>query len=154
MHRRGIYAASIAAALALSANPAGAINIIFSYNAGSSTPPAGDAGGANLIATMQHVESFYEDVFEDVDHTITISFWYANFTGSTLAAHSLTAQSGGRETAGTIRFDPDAVGNNWFFDPTPADNSEFNMTKQVWRNLSAATRTTKRSVAARSFSDA
>ncbi len=125
---------------ALAASSAQAITINLVFNSAASSNPAGDPTGANLTTIMNHVASVYEDIFED-SHTITLTYWYENLTAGTLAAHSLTSQAGGRETAGNIRFDPDASGNNWFFDTTPASNSEFTMGQTLWRDLSGGQQT-------------
>ena len=138
--RTAALAAAAALATAGLARTAGAINIVLVYNAASSTEPAGDPTGAALTTIMQHVETFYQDVFED-SHTITINFWYENLGAPNLAVHNLVSQSGGRETEANIRFDPDAQGNNWYFDATPANNSEFDMGQTLWRDLSGAQRT-------------
>src|SRR4051794_10875207 len=127
--RRVLVLAAAAAPLATGCwiQPALGSDLVMVFDAAGSVNPASDPSGAQLQAIMSHVESVYQDIFEDA-HTLTITFRYGNQPAGTLAAHSLTAQAGGRETAGTIVFDPDASGSNWFFDPTPADNSEFNMT--------------------------
>jgi hypothetical protein len=135
-------AATIAAAslASLHAAPAQALNIVLSYNAAASTEPATDPTGAQLTAIMQHVEATYEDIFETA-HTITISYWYQSLGAGVLGGHGLVSQSGGRETAGEIAFDPAAAGAGWFFDPTPADNSEFTVQQLRWRDLSNGQRT-------------
>ncbi|HRK31069.1 MAG TPA: hypothetical protein PLD59_08320 [Tepidisphaeraceae bacterium] len=117
---------------------ADAINIVLTYDAAGSVEPAGDPVGASLTAIMQHIESFYEDVFEDT-HTLNITYRYGAQAGGTLAAHTLNTQGGvpHRETAGTIVFSNTV---NWFWDATPADNSEYNMAQTLWRDLSAAQR--------------
>jgi hypothetical protein len=129
-----------AAASCVVADTSSAINIVLSYNAASSQEPAGDPTGSLLTSLMQQVKSTYEDIFED-SHTITITFFYAPQSPGVLAAHSLTSQSGGRETAGTIQFDPTAQGTSWFFDPTPNDNSEFTMSQTLFRSLTATQKT-------------
>lgn len=138
--RRRILAAAVAGAGALlsASQFVQGINIIMSYQAGTSAPPASDPGGTQLQAIMNYIEGFYEDVFEDT-HTITINYRWGTQPAGTLAAHTLNSQSGtpNRETAGTIVFSNTV---SWFYDATPADNSEFNMTQTLWRDLTATQR--------------
>src|SRR5688500_20341267 len=109
--RRTAALAAAALATAGLARTAGAINIVLVYNAASSTEPAGDPTGAALTTIMQHVETFYQDVFED-SHTITTNSWDENLGAPNRAGHNLGTQSGGRETAATTRVDPAARGHN------------------------------------------
>jgi len=138
--RAGLTAVVTACASIGFSERAFALDIVLSFNSAVSANPADDPAGTLLTQHMQAVEAFYEDVFEDA-HTITISYWYGNQGAGILAAHSLVSQSGGRETSGQIVFSPDAAGTGWFFDPTPGDNAEFNMSQTLWRNLSAANQT-------------
>ena len=137
---RALSAAALSAAALLGGGVdfARGINIVLSYDAVNSVEPAGDATGAMLIAIMQHIELTYQDIFEDT-HTLTITYRYGAQPAGTLAAHSLTAEGGTphRETAGTIVFSNTV---NWFWDTTPANNSEFDMSQTLWRDLSAAQR--------------
>ena len=120
----------------LFAPPASAINIVFNYNAAASNEPVGDPTGALLIGIMQHVEATYQDIFED-NHTITINYWYEALPAPNTGDHDLVSQSGGRETVANIRFDPNAQAFGWFWDTMPGDDSEYNMTQTLWRNLTA-----------------
>jgi len=131
---------AVAAAALLSATDfTRGINITMSYDAAGSSPPAADPGGAQLQAIMNYVRGVYNDIFEDT-HNITITYrWGTPSNPGAIAAHSLVSQGGtpNRETAGTIVFRNTTA---WFFDPTPADNSEFNMTQTLWRDLTATQR--------------
>lgn len=97
-------------------------------------PPVG------LSRLFQYAEIFYEDVFED-SHTLAINYWYEDLPGE-LGVHSLVAQSGGRETVANIRIDTRDGGQsqNWFIDPTPEDDAEFDMQQTLWRELSSTVR--------------
>ncbi|MCS7033452.1 MAG: hypothetical protein NZ561_05585, partial [Phycisphaerae bacterium] len=138
-HRRALCAAVAAAALWNAAEFARGIVITMSYDAANSSPPAADPGGTQLQAIMNYVRNVYNDIFEDA-HNITITYrWGTPSSPGAIAAHSLSSQGGvpNRETAGTIVF---RNTTGWFFDPTPADNSEFDMSQTLWRDLTATQR--------------
>mgnify|MGYP001227891751 CR=1 FL=1 len=134
-----------AAAIALSAGLAAqssALTINLTFNAGS-TDQFIDPFGVNrtneLHAVMNAAASIWEDIIETA-HTLNISYWWDDLDPGTLGVHNLVSQSGGRETAGNIRFDTLVSAGNarrWFFDPTPFDDSEFNMQQTLWRDATA-----------------
>ncbi len=148
--RKLCFGCSFMLLLAATAGPALAIDIIPLFNGGSNVPPINnqDATGANLTALFNYAESYYEDIFEDVGHTLTINFWWEDLdpiATNRLGQHDLQSQSGAvvcgflsspsplcRETVGNIRIDNDRT---WFFDSTPGDDSEFNMQQTLWRDL-------------------
>ncbi|GAB4188281.1 MAG: hypothetical protein Kow00105_02930 [Phycisphaeraceae bacterium] len=121
-----------------------AINIVLNFDSGQSVNPTQDSNASGLQALFAHAESFYQDVFEDIapNTTLTINFWYEDLdtvsSPSTLGLHNLVneSQSGGiwRETEANIRIDNDRT---WFIDPTPSDNSEFEMGQIFWRDLTS-----------------
>ena len=120
-------------AILLSPTSSHGINLVLNYNNASSVEPAADPTGAILTSLFQHAETFYQDVFEDT-HTLTINFWWENLSSGTLGVHNLVSQAGGRETVANIRIDNNT---SWFLDPTPANDSEFNMSQTLWRDLTA-----------------
>lgn len=134
-----------AAAIALSAGLAAqssALTINLTFNAGS-TDQFIDPFGVNrtneLHAVMNAAASIWEDIIETT-HTLNISYWWDDLDPGTLGVHNLVSQAGGRETAGNIRFDTLVSAGNarrWFFDPTPFDDSEFDMQQTLWRDASA-----------------
>lgn len=144
-HRNRRLSALVAVAVAvgaMSANPAAGINIIMNYNPpGGNEPLDDDPTGVQLTAIMGAVEQRYQDIFEDNDHTITINFWWEDLP-TLLGQHTLVSQTGGnnsRETEANIRFDT-RTGNggafrNYFFDPTPGNDTEFNMGQVLFRDL-------------------
>ena len=87
--------------------------------------PAGfGTGGGNLVSIFEAAASLWEQVILD-DFSVTISYGWEDLDpigGATLGVHNLVAQSGGRETAGQIRFDNN---RDWFLDATPADHTEY-----------------------------
>ncbi|MBN1591011.1 MAG: PEP-CTERM sorting domain-containing protein, partial [Pirellulales bacterium] len=80
---------------------------------------------------MSYVEGYYQDIFE-ASGTLNVEFYYDNIDA--LAVHNNTGTSGGKPTSCRIRVD---TNRTWFFDETPLDNSEFNMTQYLYRNLNA-----------------
>lgn len=124
-------------------SPVAAINITLVFNAGANQAPAFDPAATGLTELMQHAETFYQDVFEDV-HNLTINYWYEDLDDTTLGVHTLVSEGGvpSRELEANIRIDT-RVGlggalRSWFIDPTPDNNSEFTMQQTLWRDLSAA----------------
>ncbi len=139
---RTLILISGALSAALLTLPAYAINITLAFNAGANQAPAFDLAATGLTSLFEHAEAFYQDVFEDA-HNITINFWYEDLADSTLGLHSLVTEGGvpNRETQANIRIDT-RVGTggalrSWFIDPTPDNDSEFNMQQTLWRDISA-----------------
>lgn len=120
-----------------------ALTINLTFNAGSTdqfVDPFGANRTAELHAVMDAAASIWEDIIETA-HTLNISYWWDDLSdpNGTVGLHNLTAQAGGRETAGDIRFDTMINGNarRYFFDPTPFVDSEFDMQQTLWRDASA-----------------
>jgi hypothetical protein len=134
-------------------SPLSAIDIIPIFNVGANTAPINlqDPAGANLIGLFNYAAGYYEDIFEDADHTLTINFWWEDLdpiSPNRIGQHDLIQQSNVnfctgisapsplcRETVANIRIDNDQM---WFLDPTPANDSEFAMQQTLWRDLSGA----------------
>jgi len=110
---------------------ASAINIVMNFNSGSSDYPAYDPDGSKLVALMASVESYYQDIFE-ASGTLTVDFYYDDIDA--LAIHNNTGTSGGKPTSCRIRVDTTPT---WYIDATPLDNSEYNMTHYLYRDLDA-----------------
>lgn len=89
--------------------PAVGITIVPTYDptGAGSIHPSFDQNAAQLIPIFDAAAKFYEDVFEDLDHTLTIDFWYSDLT--ILGDHDLIDQNGGRETDADIQIDTNAV---------------------------------------------
>ena len=113
-----------------------------------SEAPTFDPDGTSLQSMFAFAESFYEDVFEDegANTTVTINYWYEDLTGL-LGLHNVVAQGGtpNRETGATIQINT-KVGSggaeqNYFFDPTPEDNGEFDMQPALFHDLVSADQT-------------
>jgi len=115
-------------------SPASALNIILDFDSDASDAPAYDPDGSGLTSMFEFAEDFYEDVFEDT-HALTIHYWYDALGAGTRGKHDFVDESGPpwRESEANIRI---ATGRSWYIDPTPDNNSEFNMEQVLWRDLS------------------
>jgi uncharacterized protein (AIM24 family) len=121
-----------------------AINIITNYNAAGAgaVNPTFDLGATQLDAIFNAVEAYYEDIFEDGGHTLTINFWYADLTGGLLGDHDyISADLNNRENVANIQIDTNVntggALRSYFYDNTPTLNEEFNMTQTLWRDIGA-----------------
>ncbi|MCI0333392.1 MAG: hypothetical protein L0228_09235 [Planctomycetes bacterium] len=134
---------SLALALAV-AGGAHAISITVQYDNTQSgaVNPAFDPTGAQLLAIANYCASFYEDVFEDAGHSLSLTLWYTNLADNTLGDHDFVSDdANNREDVGNIKIDTQntaGVARTYFFDPTPSNDSEFTMTQALWRTMSAA----------------
>ncbi|MBA3482786.1 MAG: hypothetical protein H0T51_13325 [Pirellulales bacterium] len=123
------------------------ITINTSYNpAGAgAVNPAFDLNAVQLAPIFNAAANFYEDVFEDFDHTLTVNFWYMDIADGTIGDHDLVSQAGGRETAANIQIDTNVgtggAPRTYYFDPTPTNNDEFDMAQTLWRDASGTQRT-------------
>ena len=129
-------AALLTAAFSLaSPQPAGAINIVMTFDDTNSLTPAFDSDGSQLTALFDYAEDFYEDVFKHAGHTLNITFRYSNLTGF-IGLHTYQGADGnGRENQALIQIDPSIGGGGWWIDPTPGNDNEFTMTQTLWRDL-------------------
>ncbi len=117
------------------------ITVLYDNTQPGAVNPAFDPTGAQLTAIANYAASFYEDVFEDAGHSLTLTFWYTDLTGQLGDHDFISDDANNRESVGQIQIDTqdsNGVARNYFFDPTPSNNSEFTMTQTLWRNLSAA----------------
>jgi hypothetical protein len=105
-------------------------------------PPPSDPTGAKLTSIVQYVASVYQDIFED-PLTITLEYGYGGLIGESqgLVLHNFSSSSAGREIQGRLEVDQDAGGYEWFYDLSPADDSEFDMTQTLWRDLNPVLKT-------------
>ena len=110
-----------------------ALTINFTDTTPSGGYPSFDPDGSKLAALVAACDSTWQDIIED-SGTVNITYRYASIGG--LANGTATAVSGGKPTAGHINVDNDAS-RLWYFDPTPTDNSEYEFTPRLFRDLSA-----------------
>jgi autotransporter-associated beta strand protein len=117
----------------LFAPSASAINFTINYDAGKSASPNFDSNGAGLSRLVDFAAVFYEDVFENAQ-SITINYWYEELSGNPLGRTTWSPDTtGSPPIVADLRIDPS---HDWFIDPTPADNSEFDMGQILWQDLS------------------
>ena len=91
----------------LATPPAQAINITVQYDATqpNAVMPAFDPNGTQLMAIANYVATFYEDVFEDNGHSLTLTFWYTDLQ-RLLGDHDNVSDDGNnRESVGNIKID-------------------------------------------------
>ena len=133
---------AVVALVLCGAAPASAINIVTTYNpAGAgAVDPSFDSGATQLDAIFNAVEAYYQDIFEDNGHTVTINFWYTDLADSKLGDHDfVSADINNRENVANIKIDT-RVGTggalrSYFYDSTPTENEEFNMSQTLWRDI-------------------
>ena len=124
----------LAAGVAAAALPAAAVDINISFTTAASLYPAQDPDGSGLRAQFGAAEADWEAIFGD-DHRLDLEVRYdPNLAFGNLALHTLLGQSNGRETRGLIRINPN---RDWFYDPTPDDDAEFEIAPVLYRDLSA-----------------
>ena len=138
-------AVCVAAACVLApAVPAAALTINVTFNAGASDSPGFDPTGALLAPIMQYAADYWEDIIED-SWTLDINYYYDDLSDAngTLADHVNQGTSGGKPTDARIRVDTQISGSprDWWFDPTPANDSEFDLSQTLYRDLTAAQKT-------------
>ncbi len=136
--RRACAAAlGLTCAMAFAPLPARALNIVLVYDAStSSNNPAYDPNAIRLGNILEYVASVFEDIIED-DHTITIDYqWDSQLRINTgfSGQHNFGAEVDGRETEARVRFDSTIA---YYIDPTPWDDSEYNMQQLLTRGMSA-----------------
>ncbi len=120
------------------------INVSYDDTQAGAVDPGFDTNGALLVPIFDYAANLYESVFPQFGHTIDITFWYTDLPDGQLGNHdNLSDDINGREDVGTIRIDTQntmGVARNYYYDPTPANNSEFNMTQTFWRDLTVPNR--------------
>ncbi len=94
-------------------------------------PPGFDSDSSDLLAILQEIESRYQDAFKD-SQTIRITYlWDTNTPFSGQARPGWVVEdNNGDITHAVVRFNPN---RNWYVDPTPANDSEFNMDQVLYR---------------------
>lgn len=113
-----------------------AINIVPVFNAVDNHTPAFDLFNEGIQDLFAYAEGYYEDIFEDAGHTLTINYWYEDLGGGYLGIFNPVTTSNGRITECNIRIDTQLPNNGsfrpWYIDPFPETDSEFEMEKTVW----------------------
>ncbi len=129
----------------------GALDIVFvpTPTGNPGDLPAADMNGAKLADLLAYVETVYEDIIEDT-FTITINYQYvANLSfdnGSFATTDTEFVDGGGRTTEGLLRIHrtpQDDPLQFFYYDPTPADDSEFDMVQWLYRDLTPTQQTNR-----------
>jgi len=116
-----------------------ALNIVLTFKSASSDSVTFDNATAdNLTAIMNAAANVWEDIIED-SGTLNIEYYYDNLSDAkgTLGLHTNLTTSGGKPTSARIQFDTTIGGveRDWWFDPSPTNNSEFNIQQTLFRDL-------------------
>ena len=122
---------------ALPSTEAYALKIIRQNLGGTPQPTA--IGKGNLEAIFHAAADYWEHAIQD-NHTLILKFGWAPVGGG---LHTLTRQGGSpnRETEGTILFNNNTNPGNfqWWLDPTPRLNEEFQTYQEVTQDLGGGT---------------
>lgn len=118
--KAGVFALVGGLMLSYAARESAALEIIRNFTDFGASNGFG-TGGGNLAGIFNAAADWWEAAILD-DFTVTIDYGWNSLGGSTLGAHALVSQSGGRETRGQIQF---ANNRDWFLDATPNNNSEY-----------------------------
>ncbi|MGI9427466.1 MAG: hypothetical protein ACR2NM_02330, partial [Bythopirellula sp.] len=125
-----------AALLLFSGSSARAINIVTNFNAASNQTPTFDVFNQGIQNLFDAAANYYEDILEDNGHTLTINYWYEDLEENFIGFHNSVNTVGNRVTESNIRIDTrkDLGGDfrNWFIDPTPDSDGEFDMQQILW----------------------
>jgi len=104
----------------------------------TSDKPSFDSNVTRIIPIMEAAVAYWEDIVED-DWALTVTYYYDDLPdgNQTLGSHNNLGVSGGRATSARIRFDTqlNGVDRLWYYDPTPEDHSEYNISQTLYRDL-------------------
>ncbi len=125
----------LALSLAFAA-PAAALSINLIFDSDATDTPSFDPDGTSLTVILRAAADRWEDIIQD-SGTLDINYYYDNLSGGTLASHTNQNTSGGKPTEAKIRFDTilDGAERNWYFDPTPDNHSEYDLSQTLYRDL-------------------
>ncbi len=131
-----------------------AITVTLDFNETLSESPAfdpvmpGNQPPAGLRSLMEYADAYYTDIFQDF-HSLKINYWYEDLSDNTIGFNSIVATDipgdpARRVIEANIRIDT-RVGTggslrNYFIDPTPANDSEFEMQQTLWRDVATEDR--------------
>ncbi len=147
--------ATPAAALLLTATPAQAVlDIVYTHLSANTNPNIVatadimpfDQDSSRLLAILNHVASVYENAFEDLNRTVEITYWWDNYNGVAQSAPAWIVEDNDGVTMSGVRFTTNLANQlnaNWFIDNTPAQDEEFDMGQQLFRDLSMTTQTAR-----------
>ncbi|WP_425408079.1 hypothetical protein [Hyphococcus sp.] len=144
IHNRMITALAAAATLGFT-GPANSVDFIVVYdqtdpqgidpctaNMGFQVCPNGQPQTDQMVDIIEAAANHWADIIED-DHTIIIlASWYNPAFGSKPEASIEATDAQGRTTLARVRIGPTL---KYFYDPTPNDDTEFNMRPALYRTL-------------------
>jgi len=146
---RWLCAVGVAVAAIGLCRPAGALEIVQTFNWGK-THQYYDIHGVNrtgdLIAIMNYAASFWEDIILD-DHTLQIEYYWDDIDATGMNT-PLVYDDDGRLIECLVRVDTKfavagggTAPHNFYFDPAPADNVEYDMAPTMFHQLPWTTQT-------------
>ena len=98
--------------------------------------PTYDPNLVQLSAIMQAAANYWESIILD-NHTVDVTYGYVDLNPGALRGIALVDDDDGvRPTEGRVGLDIlGNAANDWYFDPTPTNHSEFNMQQVLYRDL-------------------
>ena len=116
------------------AQPAEGLEIELIFHNIRSVIPSYDPNAQGLQRLFQYAASHYEERFPTLGD-LKINFWYEVMDSNNGATFQVRSPGPTREADIRIRSNR----SDWFIDPTPWNDSEFNMRQTLWRDLSSST---------------
>ena len=128
--KRRIRHGFVAAAMGLSAlaTQASGLSIDIVWKAGDE--PAADSNGDKLLYIMRAAANHWQTIIDDPHDLRVVLSYDDGVDDGSRAVHRTKGENGQRETRARIRFNPRI---DWYYDPNPADHSEYNMTQTLFR---------------------
>ena len=114
-----------------------ALEILLNWDDDATSNPSYDPDGSGFRTAMEAAADYWESIILDNHRLVVLYRWGGD--GSWLGLHSPGNTEGGRQKSCTIQlghnnFDPN---RRWYFDPTPLNNSEYNLNQKLYRDLDA-----------------
>ena len=117
------------------------INLTYDTNGQVGSVPGLDPNGSRLLELAQAAADYWEDIIEDA-HTLNVIVRYDNSVtnsgANTIGLWNTGVESGGRWISGVISIRGTTA---WYYDATPTDHSEYNMTQVLYRDASGGNAT-------------
>ena len=101
------------------------------------TGPAFDPDGTKLFEIVQEAADIWSGIIRDT-HTIDVGVQWVDFANAEISSANITSFTGDR--ADEVRLFFDRSDRLWFFDPTLDDDSEYDVSQTLFRDLESADR--------------